>query len=191
MASPSVSCRRHLRRPVPAWKSATLPSTPSHRPSRHCPACVHPTHFIQVPYRLTAGFPATGDLGIKWSTELRFESPTCGLNRGDTESLQVESGGIDGSGKNVKGRQAAVLISRRRIADGGLFCGPGTPLSVGVGAYEAAPTVAKESRPRAYERMFCAAFRLMNSRPHMGWRMLRTSCSMVNRTLPVSGCTMS
>ena len=46
-------------------------------------------------------------------------------------------------------------------------------LAVGVAArsesgYKAALTVANESRPRAYDRMFCEALRLMNSRPHIG-----------------------
>lgn len=39
---------------------ATLPGELPHRPSRHCPALRHAT-FIQVPYRLAAGFTADVD----------------------------------------------------------------------------------------------------------------------------------
>ena len=121
MASPSVSCRRHLRRPVPAWKSATLPSTLWRRPSLHCPTCVRHIHFIQVPYRLTAGFPAPGDSGDRMErgvpirrSGVRFESRR---HRGAASGRRA---GIDRSGNNGKGRQAAVPVSHRRIADGGL-----------------------------------------------------------------------
>ena len=78
MVHPSISYRRHLPRPASGagMELATLPGRPSHRPSRHCPALLRHAPFIQVPYRLTAGFAANADYAslIRPTTGIRLRA---------------------------------------------------------------------------------------------------------------------